>query len=409
MLRIIITLISLVLASCVQTPPLVDCTSRTDCARNEVCQDGQCLVNTTVYREPKKDEPVDAGQVQPSSDTGVSEDAAASNPDASTTLDTGITVMDASAPLSDAGPPCLEVRIEGRSDIFCSIADAITAALIDDIIVLPPAVISENIVLVSKRLTIRGTVNNADFTIIRPPSGTIGIQSAVDGAQFSSMTIETTNAQAIRVAEDATFTLITITAATGAGISITGNASVEVETPAISGVVPMGGSVNDGDGAGIVSGPTTTLTVRDGSISNCQGSGIFTNSAALNVQGTVFTLNNYGVEARNTNPSTTVAAIINNADFNNNRRSGLYTEDIRVNVANSSSRGNGTSMLTTDAHGLYFGSGTQYSAIGNALRMNVRYGMFCAPDVVVQICSDNLISSNGGPDSTCDPDCDMIR
>ena len=77
MLRIIITLISLVLASCVQTPPLVDCTSRTDCPRNEVCQDGQCLVNTTVYREPKKDEPVDAGQTQPSSDTGVAEDAAA--------------------------------------------------------------------------------------------------------------------------------------------------------------------------------------------------------------------------------------------------------------------------------------------------------------------------------------------
>ena len=43
-------------------------------------------------------------------------------------LDMGITVMDASAPESDAGPPCLEVRIEGRSDIFCSIADAITAA-----------------------------------------------------------------------------------------------------------------------------------------------------------------------------------------------------------------------------------------------------------------------------------------
>ena len=102
--------------------------------------------------------------------------------------------------------------------------------------------------LVSKRLTIRGTVNNADFTIIRPQGGTIGIQSAVDGAQFNGMTIETTNAQAIRVAEDATFTLITITAANGAGISITGNASVEVVTPAISGVTPMGGSVNDGDG-----------------------------------------------------------------------------------------------------------------------------------------------------------------
>jgi len=317
--------------------------------------------------------------------------------------------MDASAPPIDAGLPCLEVRIEGRSDIFCSISDALTAAVEDDVIVLPPAVISENIVLVSKRLAIRGTVNNSDFTIIRPPSGTIGIQSAVDGAQFSNMTIETTNAQAIRVAEDATFTLITITAATGAGISITGNASVEVETPSISGITPMGGSVNNGDGAGIVSGPTTTLTVRDGSISNCQGSGIFTNAAALSVQNTSFTLNNYGIEARNTNPSTTVAAIINNADFSNNRRSGLYTQDIRVNVANSTSVENGTSMLTTDAHGFYFGSGTEYTAIGNALRMNVRYGMFCAPDVVVQTCSDNFISSNGGTDSNCDPECDMIR
>ena len=362
-----------------------------------------------MYRQPNKETPVDAGQTQTPMDAGMSEDASITNPDASNPVDSGVSIMDASAPTPDAGPPCLEVRIEGRSDIYCSIADAISAAAVDETIVLPPVVISESIVLVSKKLTIRGTVDGGNATTLKPPSGTIAIQSAVDGAQFSNITIETTNAQAIRVAEDATLTLITISAAEGAGISVTGDAVVDVETPAISGVTAMGGTVTSGDGAGIVAGPTTSLNVSAGVISNCQGSGIYTDGAALNVQNTRFTLNNYGIESRNSNPSAMVASIINNADFSMNRRSGLYTQDIRVSASNCTATGNGTSMLTLDAHGFYFGSGTEYSAIGNALRMNVRYGMFCAPNVVVQICSDNFISSNGGTDSNCDPNCDMIR
>ena len=316
--------------------------------------------------------------------------------------------MDAAAP-ADAGAPCSEVRIEGKSDIYCSIADAITAAVVDDVIVLPPEVISESIVLVNKKLTIRGTVDGSNATTLRPPSGTIAIQAAADGAQFSNIAIETTNAQAIRVAEDTTLTLITITAAEGAGISITGNAMVEVESPVIRGVTAMGGSVTNGDGAGIVAGPGTSLTVSAGRVSNCQGSGIFANGAALNVQDTEFTLNNYGVEARNNNAATMVAAIISGADFSENRRSGLYTEDIRVTVSNATSTGNGTSMLTADAHGFYFASGTQYSAIGNALQMNASYGMFCSPNVIVQICSDNFIAGNVFAESNCDPTCSMIR
>lgn len=368
----------ILLGGCINIPPLVDCTARTDCARDEVCQEGSCVQGTSVYREPSN------SLVMPMTDSGVGDDAS----------------MDAGTNPVDAGPSCLNVTIEGRSEMFCTIADAIANAMSGDKLTLPAIDISEAIILVDKQLTISGSTQGSQKTRLTPPSGQIGIQGAAIGAVFEHIEVQAQESEGIRLAENAVLRLIKVTAARGAGVVVTGNATVILENPTISGVLSGGTNVESGAGAGLKLDQGTTVSVQQGTISKCQGSGVYSEGATLTLFGTNLLENNYGLESKLGNGSMSTV-ILTNANALENNRSGFSIVGGNATINNSTSNNNGKAMITPDGHGFYFGPGTTPAVEGNSAQLNIGYGMFCGPDVVPSACAQNTFGSNGVSGTNC--------
>ena len=367
---------------CINIPPLVDCTSRTDCARDEICQEGSCIRGTSVYREPSN------SLIVPMMDAGIGLDA-------ESRTDGG------QNPPVDAGPSCLNVTIEGRSEMFCTIADAIANAMSGDKLILPAIDISEAIILVDKQLTISGSTQGTQKTRLTPPNGQIGIQGGAVGAVFEHIEVQAQGAEGIRLAENSVLRLVKVTSASGAGVVVTGNATVLLENPIISGVLSNGSDVQLGAGAGLKLDPGTAVSVQQGTISDCQGSGIYSASATLTLSGTTLIHNNYGLEVRNPSMVTTILVTLNNTNALENKRSGFYVWATPIQVNNCTSNNNGTAMIAPDGHGFYFGPGTTPAVEGNSAQMNIGYGMFCGPDVVPSACSQNSFGSNGMAGTNC--------
>jgi hypothetical protein len=357
-------------AACINIPPLVDCTARTDCARDEVCQDGRCMAGTSVFREP-------AGNLLPPMDAGFA--------DANQTVDTGM--------VGDAGFACLNVTIEGRSETFCTIADAIMSAVAGDKVVLPAQDIFESISLVDKQLTISGSTQGTQKTRIIAPNGEIGIVSAASGAIFEHLEVRSDNAEGLRIAESATLRLVKVTAARGAGMTITGRATVRIENPTINGVVSDSSNVEGGAGSGLNLTEGVTVVLTFGTISGCMGSGIYVDGGSLTMTDTILSQNNRGLEA--VNPGATQPILhLNGANALENKRSGFHISDSQGTIQDCVVRRNGTAQITSDAHGIFLGLGTMVSVQGISAQMNVSHGMFCEGDVIPTTCQDNAYGSN---------------
>ena len=385
------SLITIFLAGCVNIPPLVDCVSRNDCARDEVCveiqvdggiEEHHCRPSS-VFRNPTANSnnnmtPADAGP----------EDSGVMMVEDTGTQTTGM----------DAGNDCINVLNETKSTMHCTLTEAVNMASADDKIVLPPTHIYERISIVNMPLFIEGrTVNNQRTRIVvQGEQGAVQVGAA--GTTIKNLEIQAPQAQAIRIAANMTLTLVDVIAAQGAGIVVTGGSatnSVQMASVGVRSVTVSPGVVTGGAGAGIKLNKDVHVNMSAGEISNCAGSGIYVESAELVLTNdTKVTQSNRGLESLQLSGEARPSVNLNGYDFSNNRGSGLHVVDTDLIATNGNADSNGSGMsFGTD--GIYLGTGTSAHVEGNHCQMNAGYGIFCATDVVPTQCNGNDVTGNG--------------
>lgn len=224
-------------SGCTSEPPpeALSCTARFDCAADEICDDGICVLQDTqpVRREdagPHYSRPdantVDSGQVdsgQP--DSGEVADAGVADSGIS---DTGI--EDAGA--FDAGCPT-PIAVDGFRG-YCTIGAAVAAATMGALIEVPSGVYAEA-VDISKALTLQGSSG----ATIQGPAGVAPLRIRSAGVHIDTFAIQAQGTIGVEVVGSSTLNGLVINGAAGIGIAVSLSGTVvEITNTTINAVAP---------------------------------------------------------------------------------------------------------------------------------------------------------------------------
>jgi hypothetical protein len=258
-----------------QSLEMNSCTTKTDCASNESCEQGLCMPMTS---SPARREDGGSHYSRPDG-TGY--------PDATDLLDSG--QPDIGAPdggiadtgdESDAGfnPGCPNpISVDGFAG-YCTIGAAIAAANTGSLVEVPAGNYAEAIDI-SKALTLRGlgVVN------ILGSAGITPLRLRANGITVESLTIQAAQTVGVEIVGSSTLNLITINGAAGIGIAISLSGTiVTINGAVINGVAPA--DPIWGEGIEINSG--TSATVLNSIINDAAYLGILNLGGTLTVGNT---------------------------------------------------------------------------------------------------------------------------
>jgi hypothetical protein len=276
---------------------LVPCTSRVECGRGEICDDGRCVPGNPIseMEDPPDSGPIrvmrnDAGTREPKPD----DDAGSTTADAGmmSPIDTGVVVdsgtpgapdagpvlpIDAGNVAPDAGcPNAVQIRGGGA---YCTITEAITAASPGAAIDIPGGVWAEAID-VSKALELHGTGSAAVPTVISGPGNVAAVRARATPVLLDNLTIEANGAVGLDTSGAIAVTNLTIAGAAGAGIRVAPNTTATFAAVVVRGV--LRDSANQGHGLDI--GPGATVTFAAGEILDATYLGVWAYGATVTIQ-----------------------------------------------------------------------------------------------------------------------------
>ncbi len=355
-------LLGAVLLGCPGELAVAPCAVRSDCARDERCApDGRCVPTTAPARRPGTSQPsVDAGFTPP---------------------------VDAGVERPDAGPGCPNVQVVGGAS-FCTIGEAVAAAPTGGVVRIPAGVYAERVRL-DRRVELRGA---GPTTVLRPTGAEPVIQVAASGSLISNLAVRADEARAFQIGASSTLEVVTVQSARGAGVAITGTATVQLTSVSILGVAATGGG--DDDGAGLSMGTSNVVTMSQGRIEGCAGPGVRIRGGRLGMTGVQVLSSAAGIVADGD-----ARLDLSSTRLERHRGSGLYQSGGSLAMLNSSASENGSGGA--DRHGLRLEAGTVASVQGSDFRANDGQGMFCAASVRPNPCLSNTCSGNGLGPTNC--------
>lgn len=241
----------------------VECTSRFDCSKGEVCTDGMCMVAPSEMSS-------DAGTARSQADAQVTVPA-----------DSGVLVeADAGAPVSaDSGL----VLIEDAGVAFTTIQDAIDRAAPGELVEVPAGAYTESLVI-NKALTLRG--EGAAAVTVTGLSATTVLQITAANVFLEGLTFEGNGGEGVFLSGRATFTDVTVKNATGAAIRVqNGGSRLESLRLLVSRVFCEGACTPNNWGEGIVLDTGTEAVLVDTNIEDPDYIGILVGeNASLSMQ-----------------------------------------------------------------------------------------------------------------------------